>query len=171
MPVRVEASGSVVSLDPPLADFTLSNRSSGECRPGNAVASQVGTPVTVLFGTVVKALDGDKKGSHCEARFSKPFPATVELNGTIDAMISVAAIHDAVFLARPAKSAPHSEATILRLEPNKQFARRVKVRYGQISGPDIQVLSGLAPGDRVIVTDVPGWAARKHRVRVVIPVY
>jgi HlyD family secretion protein len=40
------------------------------------------------------------------------------------------------------------------IEPNGNFARRVKVRYGQLSGPLIQVVDGLAPGDKVIVTDM-----------------
>ena len=37
-------------------------------------------------------------------------------------------------------------------------ARRATVRYGAMSGPLIQVLDGLALGDKVIVIDMSKWA-------------
>ena len=64
---------------------------------------------------------------------------------------------DIVFFGRPAISKPNSTATLFVLEGNSH-ARRVTVRYGVISGPLIQVLDGLVPGERVIVTDMSKWA-------------
>ena len=45
------------------------------------------------------------------------------------------------------------------------YARRVTIRYGRMSGPLIQVLEGLSPGDRVIVTDMSQWS-NVERVRI-----
>ncbi len=50
-------------------------------------------------------------------------------------------------------------------EPDSAFARRVTVRYGAISGPLKQIVEGIAPGDRVIVTDTSKWA-KYPRVRI-----
>jgi hypothetical protein len=66
-------------------------------------------------------------------------------------------LKDVVFLGRPATSRPNSTATIFVVEGASQ-ARRVTVQYGVMSGPLIQVLDGLAPGDKVIVTDLPRLA-------------
>jgi HlyD family secretion protein len=67
-----------------------------------------------------------------------------------------------VFFGRPADSSPNSEATIFVLEKDGQSARRVTVHYGKISGALIQVLDGLSPGDRVIVSNVSKWLKYQH---------
>jgi HlyD family secretion protein len=41
------------------------------------------------------------------------------------------------------------------LEPDGQHAKRVAVVYGRLSGSQLEIISGLKPGDRVIVTDLP----------------
>jgi len=39
------------------------------------------------------------------------------------------------------------------------------VRFGMLSGPLIQVVSGLDPGDQVIVTDMSQWE-KAERVKL-----
>ena len=50
------------------------------------------------------------------------------------------------------------------LELDGQHAKRVSVTYGRLSGSQLEILSGLAPGDRVIVTDLPAVAGRDRVV-------
>ena len=66
-------------------------------------------------------------------------------------------LKDVIFFGRPATSRPNSTDILFVLEGASR-ARRVPVRYGAMSGPLIQVLEGLAPGDKVIVTDMSKWA-------------
>ena len=69
-----------------------------------------------------------------------------------------------VYFERPASARPNSTSTIFVLEPDSQHAKRVSVTYGRMSGSQLEILSGLAPGDRVIVTDLPGVAGRDRVV-------
>lgn len=43
------------------------------------------------------------------------------------------------------------------VDPNGTVARRRSVRFGVQSGALLQILSGLSPGDLVIVTDTTKW--------------
>jgi hypothetical protein len=52
-----------------------------------------------------------------------------------------------------------------RYADRRAFAYRRTVRYGMLSGPLIQVVSGLDPGDRVIVTDMSQWE-KAERVKL-----
>jgi HlyD family secretion protein len=51
------------------------------------------------------------------------------------------------------------------MEPNREFAKRAIVRFGRQSGALIQVVSGLSPGDLVIVTDTTKWNSNE-RLRI-----
>jgi len=68
-------------------------------------------------------------------------------------------------LERAASARPNTASTIFVLEPDGRHARRVPVDYGVLSGSRIEVVSGIAPGDLVIVTDLP---AREGRSRVAL---
>jgi hypothetical protein len=54
---------------------------------------------------------------------------------------------------------------LFRLVPGTSEARRVKVELGRASVSTIEVRSGLAEGDRVILSDMSAWDAH-DRVRV-----
>jgi multidrug efflux pump subunit AcrA (membrane-fusion protein) len=95
--------------------------------------------------------------------------ADVELAGSLPdgtsvgfrlgAMVEVGELTDIIFFDRPADAMPNTETILFLIEPDGQHAKRVPVHYGRISGPQIEVISGLAPGDRVIVTNMSKWAS------------
>jgi HlyD family secretion protein len=118
----------------------------------------------VIAGVIVKASQ-DQVESRCEIELSEPLPADTAVGKNVGALIGVGEMPDVVFFGRPADSSPNTNANIFVLEPEGTFARRVAVRYGKISGPLIQVVQGLAPGDRVIVTGMSKWA-EFARVRI-----
>jgi len=94
---------------------------------------------------------------NCEVEFANTLPQGAVTGVKVGGLIAADEMKDVVFFGRPAGSRPNSTATIFVLEGNSH-ARRVTVQYGAISGPLIQVLHGLAPGDKVIVTDMSKWA-------------
>lgn len=55
------------------------------------------------------------------------------------------------FVDRPAGIAEDAKVEIFKLDAN-QVASRVTVQFGKASGHQIEVVSGLAPGDRIIVS-------------------
>ncbi|MCH8538805.1 MAG: RND transporter, partial [Alkalimonas sp.] len=57
------------------------------------------------------------------------------------------------FVDRPAGVAEDARVELFKLDAN-QLASRVPVQFGKASGQQIEVVSGLNPGDRIIVSDL-----------------
>ena len=70
-----------------------------------------------------------------------------------------------LFVQRPSRAVPDTEASVFRVEANGAELRRVRVRYGRLASPLIQVVSGLSAGDRIVISDMSGWD-QFDRVRV-----
>jgi hypothetical protein len=156
MPILERAAGSITSLQPPRAVVTLSNQSAERCKIGQKASTQI-APRKVITGRVVTG--------RCEIEFSEPFAGGAAVGAELGALVEVGEMRDVVFFARPADSSADSEASVFVIEPGDQHARRISVHYGKLSGPPIQIVSGLSPGDRVIVTDMSKWIANL-RVRL-----
>src|SRR5687767_10726277 len=52
-----------------------------------------------------------------------------------------------LFVHRPSRAVPDTESSVFRVEANGAGLRRVRVRYGRLASPLIQVVSGLSAGD------------------------
>ena len=164
MPLRERAKVLISSLEPPRAVMKLAGDKAERCRPGQSVTIQINPP-KVSTGKVVKGSSQDELG-RCGIEFPDPLPSNTTVGQTYGALIELGEeLKDVVFFSRPADSSPNSVASIFVLEPGTDFARRVTVRYGKISGPLIQVIDGISPGDRVIVTDMSKWT-KYERVRL-----
>lgn len=162
MPLRAGATGSVVSLQPPRALVTLSERGAAPCQAGQIVSAQLSQPDSPrpISGKVINA-----SGGKCEVEFSQPLPASTRVGQELDALLVVSELRDVLYFARPGDAKANSEAFVFVVEPGDGFARRAAVRYGELSGPMIQIVSGLSPGDRVIVTDMSKWVTNT-RIRL-----
>jgi hypothetical protein len=150
MLLRQNFAGSVSSLNP--AVVTVTTPETGVLRVGQKAFFQI-KPPTVLAGSVIRI-----GSSTAEVELSDSLPAGTGVGSQLGAMIEVGELDDIVFFDRPADARPNTETIIFLIEPDGQHAKRVPVHYGRISGPQIEIVSGLSPGDRVIVTDMSKWA-------------
>ncbi|MGB6523125.1 MAG: hypothetical protein WBE83_15270, partial [Candidatus Cybelea sp.] len=66
-------------------------------------------------------------------------------------------IRNAVSIARPAGAADGSVAELFKVVAGGRSAVRVRVQFGRGSADRIAVLSGLEPGDTVIVSDMSNY--------------
>jgi hypothetical protein len=163
MSLFASASGSLTSL---LGTAVLTFESTqGRCESGRSARLVVGEAPKAYAGRVVKRLEHRSGIEQCEVEFVDALPEGAAVGSRIGALIEVGAMKNVVFFGRPAGSVANSTATVFVLEEKTSFARRVVVRYGVRSGPLIQVLDGLAPGDKVIVTDMSKWA-KAPRIRI-----
>ena len=95
--------------------------------------------------TVEVALDGDL-----------PKGARPELS--VDGTIEIERLVKVLYVARPAYGQAESTVGLFRLdEPDGKTARHVQVKLGRSSVNVIEIVSGLKPGDRVIVSDMSQW--------------
>ncbi len=164
MALFASADGSLTSLQPPRAVLEFTNGNPGRCEAGRSARLVIDGP-RAFAGKVVRGLEEAAARGRCEVEFVDPFPAGAEVGKRVRALIEAGEMKDVIFFGRPAGSSEYTTATIFLLDPTNSSARRVSVRYGKRSGPLIQVIDGLKPGDRVIVTDMSEWA-HAPRVRI-----
>lgn len=91
-------------------------------------------------------------------------PKDVRPNLAVTGLIHIADIPNAVYVQRPAYAAPETRSTLYRLIEGGRAAVPVRVRFGAASDQYIQVVSGLTPGNRVIVSDTSAFAGNKRLV-------
>jgi HlyD family secretion protein len=76
---------------------------------------------------------------------------------TIDGTIELEHLQDVVYINRPAFGQPQSTVNMFKLEGDGRTAVRVSVKLGRSSVNTIEILEGLQPGDRVILSDTSAW--------------
>jgi HlyD family secretion protein len=76
---------------------------------------------------------------------------------SVDGTVELDRLADAVFVGRPAFGSEQSLITLFRVNGDGDEATRTKVRLGKSSVSAVQVLEGLKPGDRVILSDMSAW--------------
>ncbi len=83
-------------------------------------------------------------------------PAGARPDLTVDGIIEIERLIDVLYLGRPAYAQPDSVMQLFLVD-DRGLASRVQVRLGRTSVNQVEVLDGLAAGDRVILSDVSAW--------------
>jgi len=73
---------------------------------------------------------------------------------SVDGTIELERLNDVVYMGRPTNGQPNGVISIFRITPDGQHASRVQVKLGRASVDTIEILSGLNPGDQVILSDM-----------------
>jgi HlyD family secretion protein len=73
---------------------------------------------------------------------------------SVEGAVELERLNDVTYMSRPASGQPGSAVSVFRIEPDGHYASRVQVRLGRASVNVIEVLNGLQPGDRVILSDM-----------------
>ena len=84
---------------------------------------------------------------------------------TVDGAIELARMDDVLFVGRPVFGQEESVVSLFRVETDGTHASRMRVSLGRASVNTIEVLEGLQPGDRVVLSDMSTWD-RFDRVRI-----
>ena len=84
---------------------------------------------------------------------------------SVDGTIELERLEDVVYVGRPAFGQERSTVGIFKLDPASSDAVRTQVQLGRSSVNTIEIVSGLQPGDRVILSDMSQWDAN-DRIRL-----
>ena len=84
---------------------------------------------------------------------------------TVDGTIELERLDDIIFVGRPVFGQEDSVVSLFRLETDGTYATRTHVGLGRASVNAIEVLEGLQPGDRVVLSDMSTWD-QFDRVRI-----
>ena len=122
---------------------------------------QIGQPVSVDMRSgaaagVVSRIDPAVKGGSVtvDVRFTDELPAGARPDLSVDGTIVLEKLEDVIYMAIPANGAANSQAGLFKVSADGRTAERVKVRLGGTSVNTVEILEGLKPGDRVIMSDM-----------------
>jgi multidrug resistance efflux pump len=92
-----------------------------------------------------------------DVKLNSELPNDARPDLTVDGLIEVSNIADALYVQRPVFAPRYSDAGLYKLTNDKEFAQKQKVKLGQSSVNQIQILSGLVVGDEIIISDTTSW--------------
>jgi HlyD family secretion protein len=76
---------------------------------------------------------------------------------SVDGIIEVARLDDVLYTGRPVFGQQYSTVGLFKVTPDGREAVRVQVRLGRTSVNAVEIVSGLAQGDVVILSDMSAW--------------
>jgi|HubBroStandDraft_4_1064222.scaffolds.fasta_scaffold14996_2 beta-lactamase regulating signal transducer with metallopeptidase domain len=134
------------------ADLQIPTTLIKEVQPGQIVSMQFHDLAELATGKVTRITPGVSVGT-VTVQIESGLPHGVQQGVDIDGTIELDRLSDVVLVGRPVEGTPTSEGTLFKLEPNGDHAVRVKVEFGRASVNTIQILGGVEPGDKVILSD------------------
>jgi HlyD family secretion protein len=97
--------------------------------------------------------------------FDEAMPKGARPDLSVDGTIELERLEDVVYVGRPAFGTENNTVGIFKLVSGSSDAVRTPVKLGKSSVNTIEILSGLNPGDQVILSDTSAWDAHE-RIRL-----
>lgn len=145
------------------AELRIPEIDARDLAPGQRVT--VDTRNGLVAGHVERVEPAVQNGTvKVEAALDGALPPGARADLSVEGTVEVERLADVMHVARPVSAQALSDARLFRVD-NDGDARRVPVKLGKASVDRIVVLAGLAPGERVIVSDVAQYA-RYDRLKV-----
>ena len=92
-------------------------------------------------------------------------PAGARPDLSVDGTVDLERLNDVVYVGRPSAGQPNTTITLFRVDPDGRTASRTTVKLGRASVNSIEVLGGLKPGDKVILSDMSSMDSH-NRIRL-----
>jgi len=92
-----------------------------------------------------------------DVAIEEPLPPDAKLDLSVDGRIELDRLDDVLRVEKPALGGGPGSVSLFKLGADGRFAHRVSVELGPSSVSTVQVISGLAEGDRVILSDMSQW--------------
>lgn len=114
----------------------------------------------VVEGTVARVDPSVQNGTvTVDVSLPSELPRGARPDLSIDGTIELERLDNVVYVGRPAFGQEKSKVGMFKLDASGDYAVRTQVNLGRSSVNTIEVVSGLQPGDRVIVSDMSQWDA------------
>jgi HlyD family secretion protein len=119
-----------------------------------------------IRGRVERVAPSVQEGSVLvDIRLEGALPRGARPDLTVDGTIQIERIPDTIFMQRPTYGSQDQKVEVFKLVDEGQAAVRVQVQLGRASVNTIEIKSGLAVGDEVIVSDVSQYDGHE-RIRL-----
>jgi HlyD family secretion protein len=128
--------------------------------------AQIDTRSGIVEGRVVRIDPAVQSGAvNVDVALEGELPRGARPDLSVDGTIEVDRLVDVLYVGRPAYAQPESRAGIWKVVEGGNAAVRIPVLFGRASVNTIEVLEGLAPGEEIILSDLP-QAGDAERVRL-----
>jgi multidrug efflux pump subunit AcrA (membrane-fusion protein) len=135
-------------------DVTIGQPAAVDTRNGIARGKVVRIDPAVQNGTVT-----------VDVTFEGELPRGARPDLSVDGTIQIERLDNVLHLGRPAFGQSGGTVGLFKLSPDGTEALRTPVRLGRTSVNTVEILGGLQPGDKVIISDMSRWDG-VERVRV-----
>jgi multidrug efflux pump subunit AcrA (membrane-fusion protein) len=120
--------------------------------------AQVDTHNGVINGHVSRVDPAAVNGNvTVDIRLEGTLPPGARPDLSVDGTVEIERLADVVSMQRPVFAQPNSTISLFRLSQDEKEATRVQVRIGRVSVQAVEILDGLKPGDKVILSDMTAW--------------
>jgi len=118
----------------------------------------VDTRTSEILGEIIRIDPAVKSGMVLvDVKLASPLPNEARPELTVDGLIEVSNIDNALYVKRPVFAPKHTDINLYKIIKDQQFAKKHLVSLGQSSVNRIQILSGLTVGDEIIISDTSRW--------------
>jgi len=118
----------------------------------------VDTRPAIIKGRVMRVDPISTSGTvTVEVELLGEMPQGARADLSVDGTIETDRLANVMWVGRPAYGQPESTVGIFKLEPDGKTAVRVNVKLGRASVNAIEVVAGLQPTDRVIISDMSNF--------------
>lgn len=128
--------------------------------------SAIDTRNGIIPGHVIRIDPASQNGTvTVDVALDAALPRGARPDLSVDGTIEIEHLNDVLYTGRPAYGQANSTVEMFRLAEGGKYAERIKVQLGRSSVNAVEILGGLKPGDRVIVSDMSRFDA-VDRVRI-----
>jgi HlyD family secretion protein len=128
--------------------------------------SVIDTRNGVVNGHVVRVDPAVEQGTvTVDVAIDGELPKGARPDLSVDGTIELERLNDVVYVGRPAFGQENNTVGIFKLVSGTSEAVRTPVKLGKSSVNTIEILSGLQPGDQVILSDTSAWDSHE-RIRL-----
>lgn len=122
--------------------------------------AEIDTRVGLIPGHVVRIDPSVQNGTRTvDVSLDGELPRGAVPDLSVDGKIVLERLDDVLYVGRPAFGADQAVVTLFKMYPDESGAARVQVKLGKTSVNTVEVVEGLAVGDKVILSDMSAWDA------------
>jgi multidrug efflux pump subunit AcrA (membrane-fusion protein) len=143
-----------------MAELQVAESQAGAIAMGQQVAlTAFGGADSHFMGKVIRINPAVQNGTvEVDAAPAGDPPQGLRSGLDVQGEIVLAKLDNVIYMDRPAGVQAGQTLSIFKLAPDGSTAVRTKVELGRTSANAVQVVTGLKPGDKVIVSDTSQWS-------------
>jgi len=112
----------------------------------------------IVAGKVIRIDPAASEGTvQVDVELTGKLPGGARPEQSVDGTIEIKRLPNVLKMGRPTYVQQNSTITLFKLVDDGEYAVRVPVRIGATSVNEVEVMEGLTPGDRVILSDTSAW--------------